>query len=207
MRLLQAADVPVGHFARWAPELDAGMEAAPAYSLTTDMYDLFCLENSPINLDVPARGDFWNGYTIREAMQAIVANAIEKIGETKAIKDPRITWHPWLIRGWYEGLGGKAKVLYLHRRSEQVDKSRQRFAFDDPKRSRIGHPEVYMDDFRATLVEMLTYDIPFELLMFPNFLRNRDSVIERLNRLNVAFDEEKFCSAWDQMIDFGKVHF
>lgn len=209
MRLLKAAGMEVGHHIHFYEELDAGMELSPAYAITTNLYTHFIERRLQIDLDQPMLDDFWKGYTYREAMNQVGTDPRhpERNRDVTVIKDPRITWHPELISAWHAGVESGIKVLLLHRRIMKIWKSRERFDHKDPKTSRRVDPNIYKQDFYETLVQMMDWNIQFELLMFPNFLYQPGRVLTKLDRLDVDMDYDAFLNEWHRIVDLKKVHF
>lgn len=186
----------------WNPDMRAGLELSTAYSLTRRMWIGFSNNGNPIDLDRVFSGTYWKNMSFRDAILAVDKD--EKQGRVDVIKDPRITWHPDLIEAWWN-VRKDIKLIICHRDIEQIYKSRKsmRPHEDDPKRKTIDE---YKIDFADFFTRVLEIGIDYELLFFPDFLMNFDSVWGCLNRIGLAHEYDKGKKVWDKLIDISLAH-
>jgi len=149
-------------------------------------------------LSVEAWGDYWKGFTYRDAINAVDKD--ERQGKVDVFKDPRITWHPELIKAWWS-VRQDFKLIICHRKIEDIMGSRKSLpeSFDDPKpRTKL---EDYQIDFAEFFTRVLELGIPYRLLYFPNFLFNFGDVFSLLHDLDMPFDLTKGKEIWDELIE------
>lgn len=189
----------VGVNVNWHKEARAGMELSPAYSITHDLYHLFLKENKPIDLDTKALGDYWSPLTYREAILKVDKD--ERQGKVEVFKDPRLTWHPELIKAWWS-VRQDIKLIICHRNIENIYKSRKSLPiqYDDPKRRELDEYKIDFADFYTTVLEL---GIVHRVLFFPNFLYEFGYVWNILMSIGLQHPFEKGKKIWDEIIDYG----
>lgn len=200
MLFLRTMGFGLGQNISWNLEMNAGYELSTAYTLTDDLYKLYIKQNKKINLDDACSGSYWKGFTYRQAIQSIDKD--HRQGDVQIIKDPRLTWHREIIRAWWEARQDLI-LLILHRETEDIYKSRARLPiqYQDPKEERMKDPTIYKIDFCEFLTEVMKNDIPFELLMFPNFLNQPQEVFEKLERVGLEFDTKMGHQVWSDLVN------
>jgi hypothetical protein len=120
------------------------------------------------------------------------------------IKDPRFTMHPALLRAW-SSVRDDISVLVTYRHPEHCVASHQRRAkFVMERRG------MQPDDIRCRMADcvetLLTLEIPFELVLFPEFLGQCDQVCDKLQTLGLEIDRPRAARVWAQVVDCDKVH-
>lgn len=193
----------LGQNVSWNKDIRAGMELSTAYTINHDFYHRYLKEGKEINLDDEAWGDYWKGFTYRDVINAIDKDTRQ--GHVDIIKDPRITWHPDIIKTWYE-VRQDIKIIICHRNINDIMKSRLSLpkAFNDPKpRKKI---EDYQIDFSEFYTRVLEIGIDHKILFFPNFLGEFGVVWNILQNMfnNPLLDKfEKGKNIWNELIDYG----
>ena len=194
-KFLKEVGFGVGYNINWHENVRAGYELSTFYTLTHDLYHRFCKEGKPIDLDVKCWGDYWDGYTYREAL--INVDKDERQGRVDVVKDPRITWHPDIIEAIYKARQD-IELLICHRNIKDIYNSRKSLpmAYDDPKpRKQLCD---YQIDFAEFYTRVLKLEITHKFFFFPNFLKNYDSLYNSLYYFN-EYDKGK--EIWEKIID------
>lgn len=201
MKYMSQVGIGVGKNVNWHTSVRAGLELSTAYTLTHDLYELFLKHGKPVDLDRPALGDYWSPLTYREAIEEVDKD--ERQGEVQVFKDPRLTWHPDLIRAWWS-VRQDFKLIICHRKPEDVYKSRKGLPpqYDDPKRRELIEYKVDFEEFFTTVLEL---GIPYRTLFFPNFLFNFGEVFDLLYYFcDLRHDFEKGLKIWNEIIELDK---
>jgi hypothetical protein len=197
-KFLGSVGFGLGKNVHWHDEARAGLELSPAYSLNVDMYNKFCKQGIPIDIDDEPFGDYWKGHTFRSAINSIDKD--ERQGKVDIVKDPRFTWDGGLIAAWWEARKD-IKLIICHRLVSSIYNSRKNLPekWDDPKRSRI---EQYYEDFGKFMDMVLYKNIPHTIFHYPSFLMDFEALYEILNyRIGLIFPLEKGALMWDALID------
>lgn len=121
------------------------------------------------------------------------------------VKDPRFTFHPAILRAWHS-VRDDLKVLMTYRTPEHSVASRKRHARDLILKNKTN-PDVLRCDFANVIETMLDLDIPFAMLLFPNFLTKYENVHRAFETLGMPFDLEKGREIWAATVNMEKVHF
>jgi len=120
------------------------------------------------------------------------------------VKDPRFTFHPAILRAWHS-VHSDLKVLVTYRTPEHSIASRKRHASDLVHKHK-RHPNVLRCDFANVIEAMLDLDIPFSILLFPNFLKQYAHVYEAFENLGMPFDHDAGQDVWNTLVNMEKVH-
>jgi len=200
----------LGRNVNWNSEMRAGLELSTSYSINQRMWQKFSKNGNPIDLEQVNTGDYWVGKSFRECILSVDKD--ERQGKVDVIKDPRFTWHPDLIEAWWE-VRKDIKLIICHRDIEQIYKSRKSLnntGQDDPKRAvHPSNPEIelprYKCDFADFFTKVLEIGINYELLFFPDFLMDFDSVWAHLNRIGLAHEYDKGKEVWEKLIDMDLI--
>lgn len=200
MKYISEVGLGVGKNVNWHKIARAGMELSTAYTLTHDLYHLFIREGKPINLDTPALGDYWSPLTYREAIEKVDKDPRQ--GSVQVFKDPRLTWHPDLIRAWWS-VRQDFKLIICHRKPEDVYKSRKELPpqYDDPKRRELIEYKIDFEEFFTTVLEL---GIPYRTLYFPNFLFNFGEVFGLLHDFDLPHYFPEGLKIWNEIVDTSK---
>jgi len=203
MHFLLEVGFGIGKNVSWNPEMRAGYELSTAYSLNHDFYHLYLAQGKEVNLEDPVTGSYWKGFTYRQAIEAIDKD--ERQGKVQVFKDPRLTWDRRLISLWFK-VRKDIKLLILHRKTEDIHRSRCSLSLGggEPKIERTQDPNIYKTDFCDFMTEVMEKEIPFELLFFPNFLRNPEDVFKKLTKVGLPFNQYNGYKIWDQLVDKEK---
>jgi hypothetical protein len=208
MKILQDLDFNLGVNVSWIDEVNAGLELGSVHRINQEMYLTYLKNNSEINLDDKSTFNHWEGKTFRYIIQNFDRDTRQ--GDfVDVIKDPRLTWHPGLIRAWWE-VRKDIKLLILHRDPNQIIKSRFRLdsRFYDPKDGRMKDVNMFKIDFSDFLVEVLKLEIPFKLAFYPTFCYSPNILFNALCGLCNNFNslKEEFYLSWNKIYDETKVH-
>jgi len=108
----------------------------------------------------------------------------EWLTRMNAVKGPRFTWHPMLIKVWKESRDDLG-VLLCHRKIEDIYKSRLKLSGGgmDPKRN--TNFELFKTDFADFFTALLETGLPYRTLFYPDFLFNYREVETKLGELGV----------------------
>jgi len=120
------------------------------------------------------------------------------------VKDPRFTFHPAILRAWHS-VRSDLKVLVTYRTPEHSIASRQRHARDLVHKHK-RHPDVLRCDFANVIEAMLDLDIPFSILLFPNFLKQYPHVYEAFEILGMPLHHDAGQEVWNTLVNLEKVH-
>ena len=196
-KYLQLVGFGLGYNVNWHTEARAGLELSTAYTLTSDLYTLFLDKGQPVNLEAPALGDYWKGLTYAQAIRKVDKDE-KRQGKIDVIKDPRLTWHPDLIKAWWH-VRPDFKLIICHRKIEDVYKSRKSLPprYDDPKRKELDE---YKIDFAEFFTMVLELKIPYQLLYFPRFLFDFVYVHKALSNVGLHHSYEKGKKIWSDLI-------
>jgi hypothetical protein len=187
----------LGKNINWHDNVRAGYELSTFYTLTHDLYQRFCKVGKPIDLNTECWGDYWKGLTYGEAL--VQVDKDERQIPVDVVKDPRITWHPDLIKAIWN-VRKDIKLIICHRDIQSVYNSRKSLPvqYDDPKPRKVL--EEYKQDFADFVTMVLKLHIPHKFLFFPNFLRYFNMTYETLNEY-LPHDYDKGKEVWDSIID------
>jgi len=193
MKYLKEVKFCIGFNYRWYNIIRAGYELREATGINVSLWQK---NSKPINLDdniLDSRGRAFEK-TYREAI-----NQVDDDGFIEVIKDPRLTWHPDIIETWWAARQD-IKLIICHRDIESVMKSRNALPreFADPKGRTLLQ---YKEDFADFFTKVLQLGIPYEILFFPNFLRNFHSTYEALDRVGLSHDYEVGKKVWYALVD------
>src|SRR5579871_5582171 len=125
--------------------------------------------------------------------------------EQAVIKDPRFTYHPQILRAWHS-VRADLKVVLTYRHPEHSLASRRRQArllLHPHKR----HANILRQDLADCLETLLELEIPFQMLLFPQFLDRYEAVERAFSELGLEIDGEQGRQAWASVVDRSKVHF
>jgi hypothetical protein len=192
--------VSVGKNVNWHDIARAGMELSPAYSITHDIYHLFIKLGKSIDLNHEALGDYWSPLTYKEAILKVDKD--DRQGNVELFKDPRLTWHPDIIRAWWS-VRQDIKLIICHRKPEDVYKSRESLPiqYGDPKRRELIEYKIDFEEFFTTVLEL---GIPYKTLYFPNFLFNYEEVINIADHFKLTINHNGSRQIWDDLIELEK---
>lgn len=198
MKYLREMGFGLGNAISWNPQMRAGLELSSAFSINRELYIHYIHAGKPIELDYPYRQKYWD-CTYREAIQRVDKDPRQ--GKVDVIKDPRLTWHPDMLRAWWESRQD-LKLIICHRKIEDVYKSRKSLKphEDDPKRKELHE---YKEDFADFITAVLELKIPHEFLFFPDFLYEFENVWRVLNRFDLKTGNfHKAKEIWDSLVDY-----
>jgi hypothetical protein len=135
--------------------------------------------------------------TYREAILNVDKD--ERQGKVDVFKDPRITWHPDLLRAWWS-TRQDFQLIICHRKPEDVYKSRKALPpqYDDPKRRELIEYKIDFEEFFTTVLEL---GIPYKTLYFPNFLFNHLMVWNILESVGLKHNYDEGRKIWDDIIE------
>lgn len=208
----------VGRSLKWSPSLNAGLELAPAYAISRDMYTDYLRKDMEIDLDRKVKDQYWGRkISFREKILGLDRHTPTERNEglVEVIKDPRVTWHPKIIRKWFE-VRQDLKLIILHRKPEHIIKSREKYGlsgsgsiekFKDPKRSKRLHQ--FKEDFSDFITEVLRLEIPHLLLFYPNFMFYDPLLLHSkiFNYIGVDMGSKgkNFTRIWIEKLDESKI--
>lgn len=207
----------VGSSLHWNEKVNAGLELAPAYAISRDMYDDYLKEGKDIDLDEKIMDQYWDKeISFREKILMIDNGTPQEReeGKIEVIKDPRITWHPKIIKSWWE-VRKDIKLIILHRDPEDIIKSREKYGlsgygsnelFQDPKRDK--NLDEFKIDFSDFITEVMKLEIPHLLMFYPNFMSYNPHIIysKLYNTLGINMERRKdFMRIWSDMLDKTKI--
>ncbi len=189
----------LGRNVNWNKEARAGMELSTAYSITDNMHHYFLKNDEPIDLNSKCHGDYWD-MTYGEAILNVDKD--ERQGKVDVFKDPRITWHPDLLKAWWS-VRQDFQLIICHRKPEDVYKSRKALSprYDDPKRRELIEYKIDFEEFFTTVLEL---GIQYKTLYFPNFLFNYNMVWNTLDSMGLRHNYDKGKKVWDDIIELKK---
>lgn len=209
----------------WYPELKAGMEWPPAYSISRDIYTDHLVTGQKVGSDGKRRdvcdGEipldrqdycpyYWHGdISLREKMLSLDRDTPPERNEgiIDVIKDPRITWHPKIIRSWWEARKD-LKLIILHRNPEHIITSREdsgenKTDFQDPKRGKDLIQ--FKEDFCDFFTEVLRLGIPYTILFYPNFITYDPMFVHSKLKCELGIDLESkgknIREVWNKVCD------
>lgn len=215
VKLLKSIGYGIGNLLSYDEGLRAGLEFAPAYAINRDLYNDFISKNREIDLDKETELPYWGKISYRERILRIDRDDISgrPQGKIDLIKDPRFTWHPDLIKIWFN-VRKDLKLLILYRSPEQVVASRQFVIdsdnkwknFEDPKRG--SNYEEMEDDLVKFMDQVSKIGIEFEYLVYPDFLIDLNLLYSSISNLgynnNLTFEE--CLMKWKDIVDLSLVH-
>ena len=212
----------VGRTLGYSERVRAGMELAPAYAISRDMYDYYLKHGKEVDLYEKHDGKYWRATYGKTSLRDRILFLDEdtpqnrKEGIIEVIKDPRITWHPKIIRAWWE-VRKDLKLVILHRKPEEIIASRSKVGvdnwgsdahFQDPKRAQRLHQ--FYEDWEAFANEVKELGIPHVLWEYPDFVdRPKGQLFMHLQSIDAMKPEielEEFEVAWDTVFDRDLVH-
>lgn len=176
---------------KWDDKMDAGMEDVNVSRLNRALYVIIQDKNiQDPKLFFPAVSEVIKSY------------------DMPIVKDPHFTWSPGLIECW-KLVRSDLKVLFLHRKFEDIIKSRERIS-----KLNLGSKDVkrgsdlskYKADFADFIAKLIELKIPFQTLLFPYFTANYSLVYSKLSIFGIGFDYQIGQEKWNKIVDFDKVH-
>jgi hypothetical protein len=199
MKFIKELGFPVGKDLHWIDEINAGYELRSAYSINLMAYSYYIKQGKEIDLDAKLDDKYWKDMSLREMIQNVDKDPRQL--SVYAFKDPRFTWSPKLIEMWWS-VRHDIEVLLLHRNVQEIIDSRGRLpqTYQEPKPERVNKPEVYKADFHDFLIKLLELQIPYQMLLYPNFTRDYDMTVRALNNLTYYFDSVKYKGNWDNIV-------
>lgn len=214
-KMVQSLGYGVGNMLSYDNSLRAGMELAPAYAINRDLYDDFISRGREINLDEKIDTPYWGKISYRDRILRIDKDDVpdRPQGLVEVIKDPRFTWHPEIIKSWWN-VRKDICVLYLMRDPDEVIASRK-FVMDgnngwdnfyDPKREE--RLDEFVEDEEEFLNALFGIGIRYELLEYPLFLKDLFLSYWALNDLGYSnsLSFKECISKWEEIIDLSLVH-
>jgi hypothetical protein len=202
IKYLKEVGFNIGKNINWYNEINAGYELSTFYPLIDDLYVRYIKKGDPINLDDECLGNYWKGYTYRQAFNLFDKD--DRQGSIDVVKDPRITWHPDIIESLWE----VRKDIYLiicHRNIEDVFNSRQSLPerYNDPKpRKKLSE---YQVDFAEFYTRVLKLKVPHKIYFFPDFLIDFEEFYFKLLEDGFVHNVKKGRSVWYEIIDRSKL--
>jgi hypothetical protein len=196
----------------------AGLEWAPAYAISRDMWDEYLRRGNPIDLYEEVNALYWGKISLRDRILRIDTDTPpeRKEGTVELFKDPRMTWHPEIIKHWWE-VRKDLRLIILHRKPENIIASRAQVAIDnwgsdahfqDPKRGM--DVKQFYDDYKGFVHMVKVLGIPHVIWNYPDFVKYpKNEMLDHLKGMEVAVNvtPEKFQAAWDTVFDKDKVHY
>ena len=224
LNLFKESGFGVGNGLSFSDELRAGMEFAPAYSISRDMFTDHICQRDPVTdaeiytgtipIDLKIDSSYWEEeISFRDKILRLDNDTPpqKNDGFIEVIKDPRITWNPKIIRAWWE-VRKDIKLIILHRKPEDVIRSREEAgvrvdnnpnSFQDPKRRKDLRQ--FKEDFSDFMTEILKLEIPYTLFFYPNFMHYDSSLIySRLfNTLDIDMTKygKVFNEVWNSLLN------
>jgi len=207
MKLFEQLGYNLGYNISWIDEINAGLELSPLHRINSEMYFYYILQGKEIDLDASVTFKYWKGKTYREVIQTFDKDPVQ--GDfIYFIKDPRLTWDKKMIRAWWE-CRKDLKFLFLHRDIDYIIKSRKSLPsrFEDPKAER-KNPDCYKIDFYESITEILSLNIPYQLIFYPNFCYKPEILFNALENLcnNFKLEKEEIIVCWNEIFDPNKIH-
>jgi len=198
MKYLKEVGFNIGKNVNWHDEVRAGYELSTFYTIVDDLYHRYCKFGEPINLEDECLGTYWKGKSYKEAFSLIDND--DRQGKVDVVKDPRITWHPDIIEAIW-GIRKDIKLIICHRDIESIYKSRKSLPiqYDDPK-PRKSLME-YQVDFAEFYTRVLKLGIPYELMFFPDFLKDFEYLFFSLAKVELIHVYNKGYEVWEKLID------
>jgi len=208
MRVLQDLDFNLGINVSWFPKLGCGLELGSVHRINSEMYFRYLKKGLEINLDDTSYFRHWTGFTFRHILTKFDKD--QRQGDfVDVVKDPRLTWHPDLIKIWWE-CRKDLKLLICHRDPEMVLRSRiiMGEGFEDPKDERMKDVNIFKQDFSDFLTEVMKLEIPYELIYFPNFIFKSELLYNGFVSLCPHFKEikEDFYESFNKLIEPSRNH-
>ena len=208
MRILKDLDFNLGVNVDWYDEINAGLELGSVHRITSEMYFRFLKKGMEINLDEKSEFNHWKDYTFR-----YILNNFDRDNRQKdfvdVIKDPRLTWHPDLIKVFWE-CRKDIKLLICHRDPSKIFSSRIKMGkdFEDPKDERMKDVNVFKIDFCDFLTEVMKLEIQYELIYFPNFLKEPEILYKSLSNLcpNFKIIKDDFFKSFNKIVNLDLHH-
>lgn len=208
IKFLKEVGFEIGKQLTYISEIRAGLEYHPAWAISRDMFNDYLSKGKPVDLDEEIDTPWWGKISLRNRMLRIDKDDVPERpqGNIDLFKDPRITWHPDIIKAWVE-VRPDIKLLVLHRKIEHILKSRQKLpsAFRDPKRG--DNLEEFKEDFKKFMKAVKEIKVPYKFLIFPDFLKKYDEVYTALQELGMTFEYELGKNVWDEIVDFSFISF
>ena len=218
LNIFKGCGFGIGKSLSWNPKVNAGMELSFAYAISRDMYDGYLKKGKEIDLDEKLMCQYWGReISFREKILMIDNDTPPKRNEgiVEVIKDPRVTWHPKIIRSWWQ-VRQDIKLIILHREPEDVIKSREKaglkgygndMKFQDPKRGKIL--DIFKIDFSDFITEVMRLEIPHLLMFYPNFMRYDSHIVysKLYNTFGIDMNSKgnNFTEVWDNIFDETKM--
>lgn len=201
IQFLKEVGFGIGENVAWHEEARAGWELATAWAINRDMYQML-LATGKIDLDVKVETPYWGNTSFRERINQVDKD--ERQGRVEVIKDPRFTWHPKLIEAWHE-VRKDLKLLICHREIEDILRSRQQLPtqYHDPKR--LDNLDEFKIDFADFFTMVLSLEIPYQILIFPELLSQHERVVEALASVGLVLNLKETRKIWDELVDYSKV--
>lgn len=214
IKYLHEVGFNIGHIVHWNDEIRAGYELSTFYCFADWFYHEYAKKGLKIELDAPFAGQYWKGYTYREALnefdkderlkeeknREIIKSHNERPKKVEVVKDPRITWHPDIIEAIYKARPD-AKLIICHRDIKDIQQSRLNLneRYNDPKPRKVL--EDYQVDFAEFYTRVVKIKIPYKVLLYPDCLRNHKELWTELSDFGLSHDINTGKKVWDKLID------
>lgn len=223
--IFKEAGFGVGNQYGWHHDVKAGMELNVAYAISRDMFTDHICQKDPETGEEVYTGEipldektycpyYWHReISFREKILSLDRDTPPERNEkvVEIFKDPRITWHPKIIRAWWE-VRKDLKLIILHRKPENVIRSREDVGenkndFLDPKRGK--HLNQFKEDFCDFMTEVLRLGIPYTIFFYPNFVTYDPTFVNSklIHELGIDLESkgESIREIWDTVYDPDKV--
>jgi len=170
----------------WCEAIDAGMEHPRVATINDAIYR--------------------EARTTGSVTQSLATYRNEMVSlDLAVVKDPRFTYHPKILNAWIS-VRSDITVLLTYRNPEQSIASRKRhkrFLFIKHK----ARPEALKCDMADSIELLLDNEVPYSVLLFPNFLNQYEKVYTALTQLGLRFDRDAGELVWTSLVDDSRVHF
>ena len=121
------------------------------------------------------------------------------------IKDPRFSVGGKVLSIWWK-IRQDLKFIVLHRKPENVVKSRLRHSKGFIEKYRGTDVTIYKTHFADFVTTLLKFDIPYKMFYFPTFLNRFESLYNAFKDFGLTFDYAKSKNTWFDLVDITKVH-
>jgi len=165
----------------WSPEINAGFEDEQTQKIVTTF------QNNPLS----------------EELILFLEKEIEKV-DKMIVKHPRFLMNPEILRIW-TNIFPDTRILVTYREPIHALESKKRHG-------NLGYytnfsPSEMDVKFKTFLNILIDLKIKFHTLYFPNFLENYDEIYHAISSLGIHIDKDRGRNIWNNLVDFGKVHF
>lgn len=196
-KYLKEVGFGIGRNVHWHNEVRAGYELSTFYSIVDDLYQRYCKKGFPINLDDKCLGDYWNGYTYEKVLENFDKD--DRQGTVDVVKDPRITWHPDIIKAIWK-IRPDIKLIICHRKVEDVYESRKSLPerYNDPKpRKELNEYKIDFSDFYTMVLKLR---IPHKIIFYPHFVKYFSMLYDEVNEF-LPHDYTNGKEIWEKIVD------